>query len=402
MKDIGRETSVNRAIIIVLDSLGVGALPDAEKYGDKGVDTLGHIAKNCRLNIPNLLKLGMGNICEAAGGRLRTEAPAGCFGRFAEASAGKDTITGHWEIAGLRTDVPFKTYHDGFPEELMDSFAKAAGRGWIGNCVASGTEIIEKLGDVHEKTGKVIVYTSADSVFQIAANTEVVPLNELYSICEKARELLKGEYSCGRVIARPYVKDPDGKRRRTSDRRDYAVSPPEATLLDILSDEGLTVCSVGKISDIFNGRGVSLSVHTDNNNDGIDKTLNEMKKDFKGLIFTNLVDFDSLYGHRRDPEGYAAAIEAFDKRLPEILDAMRDDDMLILCSDHGNDPLHAGFDHTREYIFGLITGKHIKSGVDLGTRSTFADIGATVCDILTDGRRTTQTGESLKRICCTE
>lgn len=390
---------IRRVTVIVLDSLGVGELPDAAYYGDAGADTLGHIAERYELDIPNLRSLGMGNIDGAAGGRLRVGSPEGCFGRFAEASAGKDTITGHWEIAGLRTEVPFKTYHDGFPKELMDAFEKAIGRGWLGNCVASGTEIIEELGDEHERTGKVIVYTSADSVFQVAANTDVVPLEELYSICEKARALLVGEYSCGRVIARPYVKGPDGKRVRTSDRHDYAVSPPGQTMLELISDQGQRVYAIGKIRDIFNGRGVTDSVHIDDNDDGITGTIEALGMDFEGLIFTNLVDFDSKYGHRRNPEGYGRAIEAFDRRLPEILDAMKEDDMLILCSDHGNDPVHSGFDHTREYIFGLIAGEKIRQGVNLGTGSTFADIGATVCDALTGGTVRTETGSSfLSRI----
>ncbi len=384
-----------RIILIVLDSLGVGALPDAEKYGDKNVDTLGHILDEYQLDIPNLRALGLGNIENAAGGRLKTKTPKGAYGRFAEKSAGKDTITGHWEIAGIYTDTPFTTYPDGFPEEVMDAFSRAIGRGWLGNYPASGTEIIEQLGEEHEKTGKVIVYTSADSVFQIAANTDVVPLDELYDICEKARELLQGEYACGRVIARPYVIE-DGSRVRTSDRKDYAVSPPEPTMIDILSEEGKTVYAVGKISDIFNGSGVSVSIHTDSNDDGITKTIEALGSDFEGLIFTNLVDFDSKYGHRRDAEGYGKAIEEFDRRLPEILDAMGEDDILMLCSDHGNDPAHTGWDHTREYILGIAAGVGIKSGVDLGTRRSFADIGATITDILTDGRRTTSIGESFK------
>ena len=388
---------VKRVTIIVLDSLGVGALPDADIYGDAGADTLGHIEDRYRLDIPNLRKLGLGNIKGAAGGRLSVQSPSGAFGRFAESSKGKDTITGHWEIAGLCTETPFKTYPEGFPKEFMDEFSKAIGRGYIGNCRASGTEIIKELGEEHEKSGKVIIYTSADSVFQVAANTEVIPLEELYSICEKAREMLHGEYACGRVIARPYILK-DGERIRTSDRKDYSVSPPEDTMLDIISRFGKKVYAVGKIRDIFNGRGVSEAVHTENNDDGITKTIEAMSMDFDGLIFTNLVDFDSKFGHRRDPEGYGKAIEAFDRRIPEIIGSMRDEDILIMCSDHGNDPVHSGWDHTREYIFGLVTGSKVKPGTDLGTRNTFADIGATVADILTDGKQRTPTGQSFKKL----
>lgn len=388
---------IKRVTIIVLDSLGIGCLPDAGSFGDEGADTLGHILDNCSLQIPNLRRLGMGNIEGTAGGRLAVKKPSGAFGRFIERSSGKDTITGHWEIAGIYTEVPFKTYPDGFPQELMDEFSHQIGRGYLGNCTASGTEIIEQLGDEHERTGKVIVYTSADSVFQIAANTDVVPLEELYDICSKARNLLQGEYSCGRVIARPYIMQ-NGKRTRTSDRRDYAVSPPEETMLDLVSRSGKTVYAIGKIHDIFNGRGVTESVHTESNDDGVTKTIEALGRDFEGLVFTNLVDFDSKFGHRRDPAGYGRAIEEFDSRLPQILDAMKQDDMLILCSDHGNDPVHSGWDHTREYIFGLIAGQQIKGGTDLGTRKSFADIGATVTDILTDGSMKTSIGESFRSL----
>ena len=387
-----------RAIIIVMDSLGVGQLPDASAYGDAGADTLGHILDNYKLNIPNLRSLGFGNIEDAAGGRLSVDAPKGVYGRLAEKSVGKDTITGHWEIAGIETKIPFKTYHDGFPQELMDEFVKVTGRGYIGNCVASGTEIIEKLGDEHERTGKVIVYTSADSVFQVAANTDVVPLEELYDICAKARKLLTGKYSCGRVIARPYVKDADGKRTRTADRHDYAVSPPEKTMLDLISDAGMEVYAIGKINDIFNGSGVTASVHTESNDDGVTKTIEAINMDFDGLIFTNLVDFDSKYGHRRDVAGYGNAIDEYDRRLPEIIDAMKDDDILFICSDHGNDPVHSGFDHTREYIFCLAAGNMLKENVNLGTRNSFADIGATVTDLLTNGSKKTAIGESFKSV----
>lgn len=392
---------IKRAAIIVLDSVGVGALPDAEKYGDKGADTLGHILDNYPLNVLRLRTLGLGNIENAAGGRLAVTTPIGVYGRFAEQSSGKDTITGHWEIAGLHTKTPFKTYPDGFPKELMDAFSREIGRGYLGNYAASGTEIIETLGPEHERTGKVIVYTSADSVFQIAANTEVVPLAELYEICEKARALLTGDYACGRVIARPYIME-NGKRVRTSDRRDYAVSPPADTMLDLISHAGKTVYAIGKINDIFNGRGITRSVHTESNDDGVTKTIEALEEDFSGLIFTNLVDFDSKYGHRRDVEGYGKALEAFDRRLPEIFMAMKPDDMLILCSDHGNDPIHTGWDHTREYILGLVVGRQIRQDVDLGTRASFADIGATVTDILTDGTAKTAIGESFRSLILTD
>ncbi|MGX8773859.1 MAG: phosphopentomutase [Bacillota bacterium] len=390
-----------RAALIIMDSLGVGELPDASRYSDAGADTLGHILDNYPLDIPNLRRLGIGNIERpedpsglVAGGRLAVSSPEGIYGRLAEQSAGKDTITGHWEIAGIETEVPFKTYHNGFPQELMDEFVRRTGRGYLGNCVASGTEIIEELGEEHEATGKVIVYTSADSVFQIAANTDVVPLEELYRICEIARELLVGEYSCGRVIARPYVKGPDGKRTRTADRHDYAVSPPSDTILDVISAAGQTVCAIGKIRDIFNSKGITEAVRTESNDDGVTKTIEALNRDFDGLIFTNLVDFDSKYGHRRDPEGYGRAIEEFDRRLPEILAALKEDDILIITADHGNDPVHVGFDHTREYIFCLMCGKALREGYDFGTRSTYADIGATIADYLTGKKGATEIGES--------
>ncbi len=387
---------VKRVILMVMDSLGVGALPDAEKYGDKGADTLGHIADRMGdgFKIPELSKLGFGNIEAAAGGRFRTEKPEGSFCRLMEKSAGKDTITGHWEIAGIETKIPFKTYPDGFPKEFIAEFEKEIGREVIGNYPASGTEIIETLGDEHEATGKPIIYTSADSVLQIAANTDVIPLAELYEICEKARALLQGDWACGRVIARPYVKE-NGRRVRTSDRHDYAVAPPEDTLLDKVEKAGKTVYAVGKIRDIFDGKGVTESVHTVSNMDGVDKTVEAMEKDFEGFIFTNLVDFDSMYGHRRNPEGYGQAIMDFDGRLPEIKAAMKPGDVLMLCADHGNDPVHSGTDHTREHIPLVVYGEEIKAGVNLGTRKSFADIGATIAEML--GAETTSIGESFAK-----
>ena len=373
---------MKRAIVIVTDSMGIGEMPDAHAYGDEGANTLLHIYDRMEnFNIPNLRKLGIGNIEEAFRDELKEESPVGCYGKMKELSRGKDTITGHWEIAGIETKTPFKTYPDGFPEEFIKQFEKKIGRECIGNYPASGTEIIEDLGPEHEKTGKPIVYTSADSVFQIAANTAVIPLERLYEICEAARELLQGEWACGRVIARPYVIE-NGKRKRTSDRRDYAVSPAEETILDKVKKTGQTVYAIGKIRDIFNGQGITESVHTSGNMNGVDETVNALKKDFGGMIFTNLVDFDSLYGHRRNPEGYGRAIEEFDSRLPEIIEAMKDEDILFICADHGNDPVHTGFDHTREYVPLLVYGKKLKNNIKLGTRETFADLGATVADYL--------------------
>lgn len=372
---------MKRVILIVMDSMGIGELPDAEKYGDKGAHTLGHIAAAMQdFKISNLIKLGLGSI-DGVTGIPKTDQPTGSFGRLGEKSTGKDTITGHWEIAGLYTEVPFQTFPDGFPKDFMKAYEKEIGIGTLGNYAASGTEIIEELGPEHEKTGKPIIYTSADSVFQIAANTAVIPLERLYHLCEVARKMLVGDMQVGRVIARPYIIE-DGKRTRTSDRKDYAVSPSGKTILDHVKDSGKTVYAIGKISDIFNGQGVTVSVHTDSNMDGVDKTVEAIKKDFGGFIFTNLVDFDSKFGHRRDPQGYGKAIEEFDARLPEIMGAMKEEDVLMLCADHGNDPIHTGWDHTREYVPVLIYGKQLNGGVNLGTRLSFADIGATISEIL--------------------
>mgnify|MGYP001262160639 CR=1 FL=1 len=383
---------INRVIIIVMDSLGVGELPDAGDFGDQGADTFGHIVReNPDISIPNLSEMGFANIDGAAGGKLAAAAPSGSFGKMREESKGKDTITGHWEIAGIYTETPFRTYPDGFPEHFIRDFEKAIGTGVLGNYAASGTVIIEDLGPEHEKTGKPIVYTSADSVFQIAANTAVIPLERLYEICATARKMLTGDLACGRVIARPYVIS-GGKRVRTADRRDYAVSPPDDTLLDNIRNAGKTVYAVGKIHDIFGGRGITESVHTESNMDGVRKTIDAVKRDFSGLVFTNLVDFDSRFGHRRDPAGYAGAIEEFDAVLPDIVSAMKEDDVLILCADHGNDPVHSGWDHTREYIPCVVYGSHIKPGVDMGIRDSFSDIGASAADML--GTEPTKEGVS--------
>ena len=378
---------MSKVVLIVTDSLGVGALPDAHVYGDVGADTFGHILtafdKNLKrpLNIPNLKALGIGNIEGVADGRIAVQNPIGCFGKMAELSVGKDTTTGHWEIAGIKTEVPFKTYPNGFPKEFMEAYEKEIGIECLGNYAASGTAIIEELGPEHEATGKPIVYTSADSVFQIAANIDIMPLERLYEICEIARKLLVGEWACGRVIARPYVIK-DGKRERTSDRRDYAVTPPEDTILDFVKEAGLEMYGVGKIGDIFNQKGLTTDVHTVSNMDGVDKTIEALDKDFDGFLFVNLVDFDSKYGHRRDAIGYGECIEEFDARLPEIMEALGDDDIMMITADHGNDPCAEGTDHTREYVPVLVYGKNCKKGVNLGIRESFADVGATVCDIL--------------------
>lgn len=387
---------MSKVILIVTDSMGIGALPDAANYGDAGADTFGHILENKKdMKTPNLIKMGIANIDGVSWKDAAVKDPVGAFGKMAEISKGKDTITGHWEIAGIYTDTPFKTYPDGFPESFIKAFENAIGTEVLGNYPASGTEIIEQLGPEHEATGKPIVYTSADSVFQIAANTDVIPLEKLYEICEEARRLLVGDVACGRVIARPYVIE-NGKRTRTSDRRDYAVSPPEDTVLDKVKAAGKTVYAVGKISDIFNGKGVTQAVHTDSNMDGVDKTIQALGMDFDGFVFTNLVDFDSKYGHRRDPQGYGQCIEEFDARLPEIMGAMDEDDVLMICADHGNDPVHSGFDHTREYVPLLVYGKKVKAGANLGIRKTFADVGATVADIL--GAEAPSIGESFKEV----
>ena len=377
---------MSKVVLIITDSLGVGALPDAHVYGDTGADTFGHIAKafereGREFKIPNLKKLGIANIEGVLDGKFAVENPVGCYGKMAELSTGKDTTTGHWEIAGIKTEVPFKTYPNGFPKEFIEVFEKEIGIECIGNYPASGTTIIEELGPEHEATGKPIVYTSADSVFQIAANIDIMPLERLYEICETARRLLVGEWACGRVIARPYVIR-DGNRERTSDRRDYAVTPPEDTILDFVSEAGLEMYGVGKIGDIFNQKGLTTDIHTVSNMDGVDKTIEALAKEFDGFLFVNLVDFDSKYGHRRDAIGYGECIEEFDARLPEIMEALAEDDVLMITADHGNDPVAEGTDHTREYVPVLVYGKSCKKGVNVGIRESFADVGATVSDIL--------------------
>lgn len=367
-----------RIAVIVLDSVGIGELPDAEKFGDKGSHTLGHIIERVpHIQIPNMQKLGLGNIADLSTVKA-VDHPIGVYGRMAEISAGKDTMTGHWELMGLHTTTPFNVFADGFPDELINQFEQETGRKVIGNKPASGTEILKEYGEEQMKTGAWIVYTSADSVFQIAAHEDIIPLDELYRACEIARRLTLVEpYTLGRVIARPYVGEP-GNFTRTSNRHDYAVKPPEPTVMNALKDSGKDVIAVGKINDIFTGEGVTKSYPTKSNAHGIQTTIEQLEKPFEGLLFTNLVDFDSLYGHRRDPEGYAKALEEFDAAIPRLLELTGPEDLLIITADHGNDPIHPGTDHTREYVPLLIYSPSIQAGRSLGTLETFADLGATV------------------------
>ena len=365
-----------RAIIIVLDSVGIGELPDAADFGDEGSHTLGNIEAQRPMHIPNMLALGLGNITDS--GLPKVDSPKAAYCRAAERTKAKDTTSGHWEMAGLPMDVPFRTYPDGFPRSVMNEFEMKIHRGTLGNCVASGTVIINELGDEHVRTGKPIVYTSADSVFQIAAHEEVIPLEKLYKMCEIAREMLVGDNLVGRVIARPFIGS-NGHYTRTENRRDFALEPIKETILDRLASNGYDVVGIGKIEDIFAHKGVTTVDHTKNNPDGIEATIRFLKAGKGDFIFTNLVDTDMLYGHRNDVEGYASALEYFDKKLPEIIDALYDDDLLIITADHGCDPTTPSTDHSREYIPALAFGKRFKS-VDLGTLPTFADIGATVVD----------------------
>ncbi|CEH35377.1 phosphopentomutase [Romboutsia lituseburensis] len=373
---------MKRVIWIVIDSVGIGALPDSEKFGDTNVNTLGNIVKTYPdIKIPNLINLGIGNI-EGADFLQGTKTPIGAFGKCGELSQGKDTTTGHWEMTGVLVETPFKTFENGFPKEIIDEFESKTGRKVVANKPASGTAILDEYGEHQMKTGDVIVYTSADSVFQIAAHEEIIPLEELYKMCEIAREIMMGDNAVARIIARPYIGEKKGCFTRTSNRRDYSLDPFEPTVLDNIKESNLDVIGVGKIEDIFNGQGITEAIHTHDNMDGVDQTINYMKKDNKGLIFTNLVDFDSKYGHRRDTLGYKKALEEFDLRIPEIIDSMKDEDILIINADHGNDPTYKGTDHTREYIPVIVYGKDVKEGLNLGIRDSFADIGATVADIL--------------------
>ncbi|WP_433742966.1 phosphopentomutase [Falsibacillus pallidus] len=366
--------------LIVMDSVGIGEAPDAEKFNDKGADTLGHIAEKMNgLNMPNIGKLGLSNI-RSLQGIEKASKPLAYYTKMQEASNGKDTMTGHWEIMGLNIETPFRVFPDGFPDELINALEEKSGRKIIGNKPASGTEILDELGKEHMDTGALIVYTSADSVLQIAAHEEVVPLDELYKICEIAREMtLDEKYMVGRIIARPFVGEP-GDFKRTSNRHDYALKPFDRTVMNELKDAGKDVIALGKISDIYDGEGVTEAIRTKSNMDGMDQFIKVMDKDFNGLSFLNLVDFDALYGHRRDPEGYGKALEEFDARLPEVFEKMDDEDLLIITADHGNDPVAPGTDHTREYVPLLVYSKRMKEGKELPIRETFADIGATVAE----------------------
>lgn len=369
-----------RIHLIVMDSVGIGEAPDAAAFDDVGSDTLGHIARECGgLNMPNMSALGLSNIRQIEG-VPSAEKPRAFFTKMQEASNGKDTMTGHWEIMGLYIDTPFRVFPDGFPDELITRIEEKTGRKVIGNKPASGTEIIEELGEEHVKTGALIVYTSADSVLQIAAHEEVVPLKELYEICEFCREItLEDPYMLGRIIARPFVGEV-GQFKRTANRHDYALKPFGRTTMNELKDAGFDVIALGKISDIYDGEGITEGIRTVSNMDGMDKVLATMDKPFNGLSFVNLVDFDAVYGHRRDPKGYGQALEEYDARLPEVFAKMTDDDLLIITADHGNDPTYKGTDHTREYVPLLIYSPRFSEGKELPIRKTFADIGATVAD----------------------
>lgn len=371
---------MKRVFLIVLDSVGIGEMPDAAEYGDVGSNTLKAAAADAGFSMEHMRSLGLFNI-EGVNCAEKTDSPTGAFARIQEASKGKDTTIGHWEIAGLVSDKPLPTYPDGFPEELLEKFSKAVGRGVLCNKPYSGTEVIKDYGKEHMVTGDLIVYTSADSVFQIAAHEEVVPLTELYDICEKARQLLTGEHGVGRVIARPFTGEL-GNFTRTSNRHDYSLTPPKKTMLNYLKEAGMTVAAVGKINDIFAGSGITEMVRTKNNDEGIDRTIEYLQKDFEGLCFINLVDYDMIYGHRNDVQGYAAALTRFDERLPEILELLRKDDVLMITADHGCDPSTPSTDHSREYTPFIATGKRVRAGADLKTRDCFADIGATILEYL--------------------
>lgn len=370
----------DRVFLIVLDSVGIGELPDAKQYDDEGANTLANIAKAMNgLHLPQLEQLGLGHIAPIEGVKKVTN-PQASYTKMAEASIGKDTMTGHWELMGLRVEQAFQTFPNGFPEKLINEIEQRTNRKIIGNKVASGTEIIEELGAEHIKTGSIIVYTSADSVLQIAAHEEVIPLEELYDICETARQLtLEAPYMVGRVIARPFVGEV-GSFTRTPNRHDYAVKPYQSTVLNYLQEQAYDVIGLGKIDDIFDGEGITKSIRTKSNDDGMDKLQEVVQSSFTGLAFINLVDFDALYGHRRNPEGYGRALERFDQQLTELLPTFTEEDLLIITADHGNDPTHHGTDHTREYVPLIVYTPRVDFGQQLEVRKTFADVGATIAE----------------------
>lgn len=370
---------IKRVAVIVVDGLGIGEMKDAAAYGDKGANTFGQVVKQMHPELPNLMDMGLYN---AAGLEDAIDDPLGCFGKMAETSPGKDTTTGHWELAGIQLKQPFPTYPNGFPKEIIDAFIEESGHEIIGNKPASGTQIIEELGSEHLRTGRLIVYTSADSVFQIAAHEAIIPPTELWHICRIARRILAGEHAVGRVIARPFTGNP-GSFERTGNRRDFSIDPTGRTMLDAVKGAGLDVVGIGKIEDIFNHRGLTMSDHAIGNEACMDSIVQALKKPhWKGLLFANLVDTDMLYGHRNDVEGYAKALEAIDRRVPEIMRLLGDDGLLIITSDHGCDPVHPSTDHTREYVPVLAWSLDAEEGVDLGERKSFADVSATVLDAL--------------------
>ena len=381
-----------RVFLIVLDSYGIGELPDAADFGDEGSNTLRSITSSKEYNTPLMKKMGLFNI-DGIDYMDGVQNPIASYARLGEISKGKDTTIGHWEIAGIVSERPLPTYPNGFPQELLDEFSRLTGRGVLCNQPYSGTEVIKEYGEEHLKTGKLIVYTSADSVFQIAAHEDLIPVEELYKYCEIARELLQGEHGVGRVIARPFIGEV-GNFSRTPRRHDYSLIPPKTTLLDVLKEAGYATRGVGKIYDIFAGKSISDTVRIQNNVDGMEKTIAIMEEDFKGLCFVNLVDFDMVYGHRNDVDGYAKAATVFDTQLEEFVAKMRDSDILMITADHGCDPGFRGTDHSREYVPFLVYGKDIKNGVNLGTRSSFADIAATIQDIFEVEQKTA--GESFK------
>ena len=389
-----------RIFVIVMDSTGIGAMKDADKFGDAGTNTWVHTSERCGgLDIPTINALGIGDLGKVVGSSVVSHPHAYSL-ILNEASNGKDTMTGHWEMMGILTTKPFKTFTDtGFPKELIDELEEKTGRKIIGNIAASGTEIIKQLGEEQMKTGALIVYTSADSVLQIAAHENIIPLSELYRDCEIARDIcMRPEYLLGRIIARPYVGDNKDNFKRTSNRHDYALSPTGTTAMNILKDAGYEVSCVGKINDIFNGAGVTRTQRTISNNDGMDKTIEEAKKDYKGLCFVNLVEFDSEYGHRRNPIGYGKAIEDFDKKLKVLLDTINDDDLVMITADHGNDPTHTGTDHTREHVPLLCYSKSIVDGKLLNERNTFADIGATILENFGLKKASNMIGEPIEEL----